>query len=123
MTDWREWRSRCRRMALKSGVSCRRTRPGKQWRGNRPGLCRRLPKQGGPVALHQDRSDRPERAFSLEGLVPAEYRICALTDHEPGRESELDYLSSLERDSERIDLSPGQTVEESLVALPAGEVY
>lgn len=61
--------------------------------------------------------------FSLEGLVPAEYRICALTDHEPGRESELDYLSSLERDSVRIDLSPGQTVEESLVALPAAEMY
>ena len=57
--------------------------------------------------------------FSLEGLVPAEYRICALTDHEPGRESELDYLSSLEGDSERIDLSPGQATEESLVALPA----
>ena len=61
--------------------------------------------------------------FSLEGLVPAEYRVCALTDHEPGRESELDYLISLERGSERIDLSPGQTVEESLVALPAAEVY
>lgn len=61
--------------------------------------------------------------FSLEGLVPAEYRVCALTDHEPGRESELDYLISLERGSERIHLSPGQTVEESLVALPAAEVY
>ena len=61
--------------------------------------------------------------FSLEGLVPAEYRVCDLTDHEPGRESELDYLISLERGSERINLSPGQTVEESLVALPAVEGY
>ena len=60
--------------------------------------------------------------FSLEGLVPAEYLVCALGDHEAGREMDLDYLRSLERDSERIDLSPGQTMQESLVALPAPEM-
>lgn len=57
--------------------------------------------------------------FSLKGLVPGEYLLCAVADHEPGLESDLDYLSSLERDSERIEVSSGQTVEESLVALPA----
>ena len=57
--------------------------------------------------------------FSLKGLVPGEYLLCAVVDHESGLESDLDYLSSLERDSERIDLSSGQTIEESLVALPA----
>ena len=57
--------------------------------------------------------------FSLKGLVPGEYLLCAVIDHEPGLESDLDYLSSLERDSERIEVSSGQTVEESLVALPA----
>ena len=57
--------------------------------------------------------------FSLEGLVPGEYLVCALADHQAGSEMDPDYLSSLERDSERIDLSSGQTLEESLVALPA----
>ena len=57
--------------------------------------------------------------FSLEGLVPAEYLVCALGDHEAGREMDPDYLRSLEKDSERIDLSAGQIVRESLVELPA----
>lgn len=57
--------------------------------------------------------------YSLKGLVPGEYLLCAVADHEPGLESDLDYLSSLERDSERIDLSSGQATEESLVVLPA----
>lgn len=57
--------------------------------------------------------------FSLKGLVPGEYLLCAVADHESGLESDLDYLSSLERDSERIELSSGQTTEESLLALPA----
>ena len=57
--------------------------------------------------------------FSLEGLVPGKYLVCALADHEAGREMDSDYLKSLERDSERIDLSSGQTLEKSLVALPA----
>lgn len=57
--------------------------------------------------------------FSLEGLVPGEYLVCALADHQAGSEMDPDYLRSLERDSERINPSPGQTVQESLVALPA----
>ena len=57
--------------------------------------------------------------FSLKGLAPGEYLLCAVADHESGLESDLDYLDSLERDSERIDLASGQTIEESLVALPA----
>ena len=57
--------------------------------------------------------------FSLKGLAPGEYLLCAVADHESGLESDPDYLASLERDSERINLSSGQTIEESLVALPA----
>ena len=60
--------------------------------------------------------------YSLKGLAPGEYLLCAVADHEPGLESDLDYLSSLERDSERIDLSSGQATEESLLALPAPEM-
>ena len=60
--------------------------------------------------------------FSLKGLVPAKYLVCALTDHEYGHESNLDYLRSLERDADRIDLSGGQRLEKNLVALPAPKV-
>ena len=60
--------------------------------------------------------------FSLQGLVPGEYLVCALADHEAGHEMDPDYLRSLERDSQRIDPSPGQTVQESLVASPAPEM-
>jgi len=57
--------------------------------------------------------------FSLEGLVPEEYSVCALADHQTGSEMDPDHLRSLKRDSERINPSPGQTVQESLVALSA----
>lgn len=57
--------------------------------------------------------------FSLEGLAPAEYLVCALVEHEPGRESEPEYLSFLEDDSTEIDLSAGETSSETLVALEA----
>ena len=64
------------------------------------------------------RTDQRGR-FSLTGLAPGEYLLCAVADHKSGLESDLDYLSSLERDSERIELSSGQTLEQSLVALTA----
>lgn len=57
--------------------------------------------------------------FSLEGLVPAEYLVCALFDHQAGRQSEPDYLQSLEGDSEKIDLSPEEAAQLNLVAVEA----
>ena len=57
--------------------------------------------------------------FSLEGLAPAEYLVCALVEHEPGRESEPEYLDGLEGDSTTIDLSAGEVSSETLVALQA----
>ncbi len=59
--------------------------------------------------------------FSLEGLAPGKYLVCALLDHQSGNEWDADYLKGLEKDSEEIDLSSGQTIEKSLVALPAPE--
>ena len=55
--------------------------------------------------------------YSLEGLPPAEYLVCALVEHEPGRESELEYLNDLEGDSTTIDLSAGEISSNNLVAL------
>ena len=57
--------------------------------------------------------------YSLEGLPPAEYLVCALAEHEPGRESEPEYLNGLEGDATTIDLSAGETSSKTLVALEA----
>ena len=57
--------------------------------------------------------------YSLEGLPPAEYLVCALVEHEPGRESEPEYLNGLEGDSNTIDLSAGEMSSKTLVAVPA----
>ena len=57
--------------------------------------------------------------FDLEGLAPAEYLVCALVEHEPGRESEPEYLNGLEGDSTAIDLSVGEMSSKNLVALQA----
>ena len=55
--------------------------------------------------------------FFLQGLAPAEYLVCALVEHEPGRESEPEYLNGLEGDSTTIDLSAGEMSSKTLVAL------
>ena len=57
--------------------------------------------------------------YSLEGLPPAEYLVCALVEHEPGRESEAEYLNGLEGESSAIDLSAGEMSSKTLVALAA----
>ncbi|MDE2667678.1 MAG: carboxypeptidase-like regulatory domain-containing protein [Acidobacteriota bacterium] len=78
----------------------------------------------GPHSRFTRRARTDQRGqFTLKGLVPAQYLVCAFTDHEYGLESNLDYLSSLERDAERIDLSQGQRLKKNLVALPAPRVY
>ena len=45
-----------------------------------------------------------------------------LADHQAGREMDLDYLESLERDAERVDLSRGQVTRQTLVAVGAPEL-
>ena len=78
----------------------------------------------GPHSRFTRRTRTDQRGqFSLKGLVPARYLVCAVTDLEYGLESNLDYLRSLERDAERIDLSRGQRLEKNLVALPAPKVH
>ena len=65
--------------------------------------------------IQTDQSGR----FSLEGLVPGKYLVCALVDHQARSEMDPNYLKILAQKSERMDLSSGQTLEESLVASPA----
>jgi hypothetical protein len=52
--------------------------------------------------------------FSMRGLVPGEYKICAVRDHESGAEFDPEYLQSLDRASKTITLSAGQAASENL---------
>jgi Carboxypeptidase regulatory-like domain len=52
--------------------------------------------------------------FSFHGLVPGEYRLCALVDHESGIEYDPEYLQSLNRFSKTVQLSAGQASSENL---------
>jgi Carboxypeptidase regulatory-like domain len=59
--------------------------------------------------------------FSLLGLVPGEYKLCAVLDHESGAEFDPEYLQSLDRVSKTVVLNAGQAASETLeaVASPA----
>jgi len=61
--------------------------------------------------------------FSFQGLVPGEYRLCALLDHESGIEYDPEYLQSLNRFSKTVQLSAGQASSENLevVASPGAD--
>jgi hypothetical protein len=55
--------------------------------------------------------------FSLQGLVPGEYKLCAVLDHENGAEFDPEYLQSLDRVSKVVTLSAGQATNEALDAV------
>ena len=55
--------------------------------------------------------------FSLQGLVPGEYKLCAVLDHESGAEFDPEYLQSLDRVSKAVTLSAGQATSETLEAV------
>ncbi len=57
--------------------------------------------------------------FALQGLVPAEYKICALLDHESGSEYDPEYLQLLDRVSKTVQLGAGQASNETLEAIPS----
>jgi hypothetical protein len=55
--------------------------------------------------------------FALQGLVPGEYKLCAVLDHESGAEFDPEYLQSLDRVSKAVSLSAGQATSETLEAV------
>jgi hypothetical protein len=64
-----------------------------------------------------------EGRFSIKGIVPGEYAVCALSRHEPGTEENASFLKELETSAKQVKLSANQTHTESLVAVvpPAAE--
>jgi len=59
--------------------------------------------------------------FSLQGLVPGDYRLCAVLDHESGAEFDPEFLQSLDRVSKSVTVDAGRATSETLeaVASPA----
>ena len=55
-------------------------------------------------------------SFVARGLVPGEYVVCALTNHESGAESDLSYLKEVEKLGKRVELAAGAAKTEDLVA-------
>jgi Carboxypeptidase regulatory-like domain len=55
--------------------------------------------------------------FSLAGLAPGEYKLCAVLDHESGAEFDPEYLQGLDRVSKTVTLSAGQAASETLEAV------
>jgi len=58
-----------------------------------------------------------EGRFSIRGIVPGEYAVCALSRHEPGAEENASFLKELETSAKQVKLSANQTHTESLVAV------
>jgi carboxypeptidase family protein len=62
-------------------------------------------------------------SFVAKGIVPGEYVVCALLNHEAGAETDVSYLKEIEKLGKRVELSAGGTKTEDLVAAtsPASE--
>ena len=120
MTDWMGWRFAFPPRVPGSVVMSNRRKSGK-WRLGRQSLVFSADPQRRDYPSRFTRTTQTDQSgyYSLEGLVPGKYLVCALVDHQSGNEWDPDFLRSLEKDSKRIDLSPGRTVQESLVTLSA----
>lgn len=57
--------------------------------------------------------------FAFQGLVPGEYKVCALLDHESGAEYDPEYLQLLDRVSKTVQLDAGQASNETLEVVPS----
>ena len=55
-------------------------------------------------------------SFVARGLVPGEYVVCALMNHESGAESDLSYLKEIEKLGKRVELAASAAKTEDLVA-------
>jgi len=55
-------------------------------------------------------------SFDAKGLVPGEYVVCALLNHEAGAETDVSYLKEIEKLGKRVELAAGATKTEDLVA-------
>jgi hypothetical protein len=64
-------------------------------------------------------SSNAQGKYSLQGLVPGEYRVCALLNHESGMEYDPEFLQSLDRIARTVQLSSGQAFSENLEAFPS----
>jgi len=57
--------------------------------------------------------------FSIEGIIPGEYALCALLNHENGSEFDPSYLRIIEKNAKSLRIETGSILTESLVVHPA----
>ena len=55
-------------------------------------------------------------SFVAKGLVPGEYVVCALLNHEAGAETDVSYLNEIEKMGKRVELTAGAAKTADLVA-------
>ncbi len=60
-----------------------------------------------------------EGRFSLSGIVPGKYVVCALNGHESGAETDPSYLAKIEELCERTELAPNENATNELAAILA----
>ena len=60
-----------------------------------------------------------EGRFSLGGIVPGKYVVCALKGHESGAETDPSLLDKVAESCERTELAPNENATNELAAIPA----
>jgi Carboxypeptidase regulatory-like domain len=77
------------------------------------------PERQGKLRFTKTSQTDQQGAFALKGIVPGEYVVCALINHEAGAESDVSYLRELEKSAKAVQLSSGGSKMENLVAMVA----
>lgn len=67
--------------------------------------------------LHRTQTDQNGR-FRLRGLPPGGYLLAAVADLEPSSENDLEFLKGLEKTTNRVELSAGQVLNETVILTP-----
>ncbi|MCI0624668.1 MAG: carboxypeptidase-like regulatory domain-containing protein [Acidobacteria bacterium] len=81
------------------------------------------PERQGKTRFTKTAQTDQQGSFVARGLVPGEYVVCALLNHEAGAESDVSYLREIEKLGKRVELTAGAAKTENLVAVagPAAE--
>ena len=98
-----------------SGV-VRKEEGGEVLRGSTVVLFPADPERQGKSRFTKTVQTDQQGSFVAKGLVPGEYVVCALQNHEAGAETDVSYLKEIEKLGKRVELTAGAAKTEDLVA-------
>ncbi len=98
-----------------SGV-VRKEEGGEVLRGSTVVLFPADPERQGKSRFTKTVQTDQQGSFVAKGLVPGEYLVCALQNHEAGAETDISYLKEIEKLGKRVELAAGAAKTEELVA-------